>query len=654
MRVARWLSRALGVLPTALLILVAVVLVISLEARLIDAAFVDFLLAVLQLIGGAWLVFEIWRMRRAELRAYLDHGHPSAKKSHVPRPPGARQSVRWPAAGLAVTAALVTAVAVTAYLVRPLSIIHGPTWLIVKYPLLWLTVALAAALAAWVAKAAGWYTRRIGLAAWTAGTAIAVLIPMAWLTPKLSAEATYEHYRYIQIAKLPSGGEVRLLPREVAAQEATIGFNLSGHTLGDAHLILDAQDHRLTWSFEQAPNGFRNVFFRNAEGIALLDAQETSRTYHEIDRRFRVAPGMQVSDNTHWRIYKHDYFSVPAAAVAVVTPSGAPEFVEPVLSYRGLLVKYPVVSTVYVFHPDGTSERLSVDEAMKRPDVGGSGILVPASLAREIQDAYAYKHGIWNASIGHNDQTQIVDSTDSDNHQPYLMAFSRLADGSPLPAGQHEHLYWVSSAEPRGHAFATKAILLTDADTGVTYVKSIPRDESLTGANQAVQDAKSLAIPGIVFAASYETGVTGGGRYVVVEPRPVFVKGKLQYLMSIIPTSHNNVTKSVIVDAASNKVVALFNHDSDPDADTKLLRYLRTGVLDQSAAAAPTDVGQPTSSASGKTKTEKTVTQLLQENERLLQQVRANQAEIERLLTLRCQTSEQTTPSDPTRTGGDC
>lgn len=43
----------------------------------------------------------------------------------------------------------------------------------------------------------------------------------------------------------------------------------------------------------------------------------------------------------------------------------------------------------------------------------------------------------------------------------------------------------------------------------MTYVKSIPRDESLTGANQAVQDAKSLAIPGIVFAASYETGVTG-------------------------------------------------------------------------------------------------------------------------------------------------
>ena len=101
------------------------------------------------------------------------------------------------------------------------------------------------------------------------------------------------------------------------------------------------------------------------------------------------------------------------------------------------------------------------------------------------------------------------------------------------------------------------------------------------------------------------------------------MNGKLQYLMSIIPTSHNNVTKSVIVDAASNKVVALFNHDSDPDADKKLVRYLRTGVLDQSAVATP--------SATKPTKG-KTVAQLLQENERLLQQVRANQAEIRRLL----------------------
>lgn len=81
--------------------------------------------------------------------------------------------------------------------------------------------------------------------------------------------------------------------------------------------------------------------------------------------------------------------------------------------------------------------------------------------------------------------------------------------------------------------------------------------------------------------------------------------------------------------------VALFNHDSDPDVDTKLLRYLRTGILDLSATATPADVGP-------------------QENERLLQQVRANQAEIRRLLELRCQTSEPAATSDPTRTGGDC
>ena len=39
---------------------------------------------------------------------------------------------------------------------------------------------------------------------------------------------------------------------------------------------------------------------------------------------------------------------------------------------------------------------------------------VPRSLAREIQDAYAYTHGLWNTALSHNDQTQIVDSNDSD------------------------------------------------------------------------------------------------------------------------------------------------------------------------------------------------------------------------------------------------
>jgi hypothetical protein len=639
MRAAQWLGRVLGWVPTALLAAVLLGVVIAATSRLIDVPVVDFILSIAETVALAWLLVGAWTRQRRELAARGAHKPVPARHPRVREVPSRisqreRTSARLRALAFAASLAIVLTVL---YLVRPLPILHGPLWVIAKYPLVWLVVILvSAAVGALVRRVDRTVTRGV-FAIWLVGSALVALLPMAWLAPKLSAAATYRHYRYVQIARLPSGGEVRVLPREVAEKVATIGYNLSGHTLGRGHMILDPRSHRLTWSFDQAPNGLRNVFLRYSEGIALLDAQETSRRYRQIDRRFHVAPSMQISDNTSWKIYKNDYFSVPTDAVPVVDVHGEPEFVIPALSYQGLLVKFPVVSKVYVFHPDGRIERLSVASARTRPDIVATGRIVPEGLAREIQDAYAYKHGLWNTSIGHNDQTQIVDSSDSDNHQPYLMAFSQTAQGDPLPAGEKERLYWVSSAEPRGHAFATKAIFLTDALTAVTYVWSLPPSTSLTGADQAVQDAKSLAIPGIVFATTAEASLAGAGRYQVVEPRPVFVKGRLQYLLSIIPTSHNNVTKSVIVDAASNKVVALFNHDTDPDADRKLTAYLRTGALDASSVASPQDVGQPgqpgtTETTTAPTPAAGTLAQLLAQNAQLLEQVRRNQARIEELL----------------------
>jgi hypothetical protein len=43
------------------------------------------------------------------------------------------------------------------------------------------------------------------------------------------------------------------------------------------------------------------------------------------------------------------------------------------------------------------------------------------------------------------------------------------------------------------------------------------------------------------------------------------------------------VSKSVVVDAARNKVAAIFDNDTDPSADEKTLRYLATGDLDRAA-----------------------------------------------------------------------
>ena len=136
-------------------------------------------------------------------------------------------------------------------------------------------------------------------------------------------------------------------------------------------------------------------------------------------------------------------------------------------------------------------------------------------------------------------------------------------------------------AEPYGQAFAANAIFLTDTVTGETEIWRVPRDASLSGNRRAVQTVRSVSIPGVVFAG--EGGSGTGGRFKVVEPRPVFVRGRLLYLVSVIPENANSVSKSVVVDAARNKVVAIFDNDTDPSADEATLRYLATGELDPDA-----------------------------------------------------------------------
>ena len=134
-------------------------------------------------------------------------------------------------------------------------------------------------------------------------------------------------------------------------------------------------------------------------------------------------------------------------------------------------------------------------------------------------------------------------------------------------------------AEPYGQAFAANAIFLTDTVSGKTEIWRVPRDASLSGNRRAVETVRSVSIPGVVFAGEGAKGT--GGRFKVVEPRPVFVRGRLLYLVSVIPENGNSVSKSVVVDAARNKVVAIFDNDTDPSADQATLRYLATGVLDR-------------------------------------------------------------------------
>jgi hypothetical protein len=397
------------------------------------------------------------------------------------------------------------------------------------------------------------------------GLAVFMFLLGAILKGPLTNRAIYTHTNYASIPGLPEGGLVRLMPQEVAVQIASSGFNSPTEKLTDFRSVSTPEG--LAWTAFRTPDGAFRIFSKKTQGIVTLNAESTERRVKASDAELEVAPGQLLTDNLRWRLLKRHYLIDLANPVGTLDREGRPIIIVPYISYKGWLIRRPVLGGVFVVHPDGEIEDLSPDEARRRPEIVSTGRLFPDTLARRIQDAYAYRRGIWNRFVLHEEQTQISDT--ESNQQPYLIDFGERGTK------------WVTVAEPYGQAYAANAIFLTDTVAGKTEIWRVPRNASLSGNRRAVQTVRSVSIPGVVFAG--EDAKETGGRFKVVEPRPVFVKGRVLYLLSIIPENGNSVSKSVVVDAERNKVVAIFDNDTDSSADEETLRYLATGELDRAA-----------------------------------------------------------------------
>lgn len=463
------------------------------------------------------------------------------------------------------------------YLVRP--IWHGLAMFFWTAPVIWLPpLALLIAGAVLLRRSQRSWTTLEDLSSGVRPPVWLVAFPViafvlfvlgAALNGPLVGRAIVNATTYESIPGLPPGGLVRLVPREVAEQNASSGFNSPTETLTNFRIVNTAKG--LTWTALRTPQGAFRIFSKKSEGLVELDAENTARSVRQIDAELQVAPGLQITDNLRWRLLKRRFLINLEEPVGIPTPKGV-RIVVPYLEYKGWLIRRPVLGGVFVVAPDGSIEDLSPEEAARRPELAISGRIFPDTQARRIQDAYQYKRGVWNTWFVHEDQTQIVDT--ETNRQPYLVDFG--ADG----LGPQ----WVTVAEPYGRAFAASAIFLTDAVTGHTRIWRVPKRTSLSGNVRALQTVRTVAIPGVDFGN--EAG--GSGNFRVVEPRPVFVAGHLVYLASIIPNSANAVSKTVVVDAETNKLVAIFNNDTDPQAEVKTRRYIETGEVPSEAAVSGT------------------------------------------------------------------
>ena len=401
--------------------------------------------------------------------------------------------------------------------------------------------------------------------------AFVLLIVGSGANGALISRSLADNTDFARIPQLPEGGQVRLVPREVAEQNASSAFNSSTETLTDFRIVRTPDG--LRWTALRTPQGAFRTFSKKSQGLVVLDAEQTARSLNQVDQELTVAPGLQVTDNLRWRLIKRRFFVELQDPVGIQTPDGV-KIMVPYIERRGLFVRRPVLGGVFVVSGDGRIEDLEPAEAAKRPELAGTGRIYPDTLARTVQDAYAYKGGIFNKLFVHEDQTQITDT--ALNRQPYLIDFA----GGLGPQ-------WVTVAEPYGRAFAASAIFLTDATTGKVRVWRVPRGQSLSGNRRALEAVRAVSIPGVDFGQ----GPGGTGNFRVVEPRPVFVQGRLVYLTSIIPLSANSVSKTVVVNAETNKLVSVFNNDTDPGAEDDTQRYLATGVRPDGSTSASTDGG---------------------------------------------------------------
>ena len=395
------------------------------------------------------------------------------------------------------------------------------------------------------------------------------------MTSAWTGAAIYSHTDYggLSLEEL-HGGEVRIKPYEVAERQTQNGLNSPTERPTNLHIV--KVDGRLLWTSARDPEGLFRVLTKPTKGVMSVDAGssgpgvEQAGPRHDAD--FRYGPGMQISENIRWQVYKKRCYTCDVAEMTALPTSDGPVIVAPYIRYKGgWFVRRPTWGGVYVVHADGRIEDLSPQEAAARPLLRESGRIYPEKLARRTADAYKHRHGVWNRLFIHEDQLDVADT--EENRQPFLQDFRRLGP------------QWVTTLKPRGGTFTTAGVITTDAVTGRSRIWLARRDQALIGNRRAVDIVRGESFPGIVFAQPDSTTVQG--RFKVVEPRQIFPRGRLQFLLSIIPDSANRVTMSVVVDAASQRVVA--NFPATPAGDRDLIAYLRHAELPERPDERTTD-----------------------------------------------------------------
>lgn len=405
----------------------------------------------------------------------------------------------------------------------------------------------------------------------------------------------YKTYSFEDVAVLPADDQSRLVPLPVAHRFGADSLQRSTEKAYSWHSQL--WDGKFSWVAGLTPNSPVRQWLDQASGVQVVDATTTQRSAQVANQKFTLSEGVQLTDNIRWRLYKQEYLiDIPEVFYSKV--EGKIYAVAPVISYRGLLIRYPVLDGAFIVAADGTVERLTTQQAQTHPVVKAAGRLFPESYVRFVHDSYALKNGVINKWFRHVDQTEISNPAGESNAQPYMLA----AKGG---------LMWLSAADPWGQSFGIYKIFMTDAVTGRHQLYSVPQDAALTGAAQAIGYVKSAR-------PQYNWRVDGGensdssGNIIAIEPRPVFVQNQLYWMVSVTTTEAKGINETCFVHAKDNQVTCAVN-------DAEIKAFVATAST-KSAQAAPATTPGATANPSTKERVQKleaTLRQALKELEEI-------------------------------------
>lgn len=392
--------------------------------------------------------------------------------------------------------------------------------------------------------------------------------------------ALYQHTDYgpLDLSELTSA-QVRIKPYRVAVQQTRNGLNSPTEHPTNTHIV--RVDGRLVWTSVRDPEGLFRVLTKPTRGVMSVDAASSAPGARIAGRRydaaFRFGPGMRISENIRWQLYKRRCYTCDVAELVGLPTADGPVILAPYLRYEGSwLVRRPVFGGVYVVHPDGRIDDLSPEQAARDPLLRSSGRIFPEKLARKVAEAYELKKGVTNRFFFHEEELHVADT--EQNQQPFLQ---EAVNGATQ---------WVTTLKPRGETFTTAAIMTTDALTGRTRIWRARSGESLIGNERALDIVRGETFPGIVFAPV--NAEIRSGRFGVVEPRQVFRRGRLLFLCSIVPDGGSRIARSVLVDAKSQLLVG--NFPATPAGDADLIAFLRGGSATGDGVTRPGEGGAET------------------------------------------------------------